>query len=558
MKSQNMSIKKKLLSSFILISLIGGLASVMSLLLLHKTTKDYNYALEHYGFSQGDIGKLCIEIQTSNTLVRDLMLLKDYNSLKASENKLNQSLLAIDGQLSIVEKTISTNEEKTIFTSITQNLSNYQNIRSRVLLFGIAERIDEGVEILNSEGSSLMDSITSDTNKLLQLKIDTCNTLAQKLNILKILTITVISISMIVLFILTSMFAKRIVKSISEPLDKIGQVADEIANGNLDVSLDSNSYSEINKLTQSFSNMLSQLKDYINEISTILGSVSNGNLSITTSNNYKGSFVEIKYSLDEIIKSLVVMFGNIKETSYNVTAGAELLSSSSKSLAEGANYQSNSIHQLLSSIDEINKKVQNTATNANDTASITKSLIHDIKNSEEKMQEMLLAINEIEKSSKDINNIISVIDEIADQTNLLALNASIEAARAGEAGRGFAVVADEVSNLSVQSAYAVNQTTSLINESIKSVNNGRELADKTTTALLKVIEHVKDASNSINNIVLETNNQAKSIEEIKEHIVSISDVVQSNTATAEENAAASEELNSQSENLDQILLRFNL
>lgn len=557
-KDKNMSIKKKLISSFTLISIIGGIASGIGLGLLQKTSSDYNYALKNYGFSQGDIGKLCIEIQTSNSLVRDMLLLKDPASLRKSELELNKCLSAIDSNLATVEKSISSEEEKSIFTSITQNLSNYQSIRSRVLLFGIAERVDEGVEILNSEGAPLMNSITSDTEKLLQLKIDTCNTLANKLRILRTVASIIIVISIISLFILTSILSKYIVKSISDPLDKIEIAAKEIADGNLDISLDTDSYVEINKLSISFSNMISQLKGYISEISEVLGSISSGNLTVKTTDNYKGSFIEIKHSLDDILNSLATIFSSIKETSSYVTGGAEQLSDSAKSLSEGATEQSNSIQDLLESINGINAKVQSTAENANNTTEITKSLINDIKASDEQMKDMLCAMNEIEESSKAINNIISVIEEISGQTNLLALNAAIEAARAGEAGKGFAVVADEVRDLAVQSTDAVNQTSQLINQSIKSVNKGRELANKTAEALLQLSERVKNATKLINSIVSETKEQAASIEQVNKNIISISDVVQSNTAASEESAAASEELSCQAENLDNILIKFTL
>ena len=558
MKNRNISIKKKLLSSFTLIAIIGGIASGIGLVLMQKTSSDYNYALEKYGFAQGNIGKLCVEIQTSNTIVRDMLLYNDLDNQRKLQTDLTESLNNIDEQLANVEETISSNEEKEIFNSITKDLSNYQSIRARVLLFAIAERIDEGASILNSDGSPLMNSITDNTEKLLQLKIDTCNSLAHNIKILQIITSSIIIISIISLFVLTLILAKRIVKSISDPLDKIEVAAKQMAEGNFDISLDTNSYVEINKLSNSFSSMISQLRGYISEISEVLGSISNGNLTVKTSDNYKGDFIEIKNSLDNIVNSLSEVFSSIKTTTSYVTGGAEQLSNSAKSLSEGATDQSLSIQELLDFTNEINEKVQSTAENANSTNIITNLLIDDIKSSDAQMKEMLSAMNEIEKSSNAINSIISVINEIAEQTSLLALNATIEAARAGESGKGFAVVAEEVRDLAVQSTSAVGETSSLIKQSIESVNTGRELANKTAEALLKVIDRVKNASELINNIVSETKDQAQSIEQINKNIISISDVVQSNTAASEESAAASEELNSQAENLDNMLLKFTL
>lgn len=552
------SIRSKLISSFTLISIIGALASSIGLFLLQKTSNDYDYALENYGFSQGDIGKLCIDIQTSNTLIRDMLLSDDYDFNLSTEKKLNDCLSVIESQLSVVEKHILTEEEKEIFSSITDNLSSYQSIRNRVLLFSVVDRIDEAVEVLNSEGSSLMDSITSDTELLLQLKIDTCNVLAQKLKTLRIITSIIIGLSIISLFALTIVLAKSIIKSIIQPFSDLENVANEIANGNLDISLDTDSYIEINKLTDSFSIMISQLKKYISDISEVLNKISSGDLTITTSDNYEGSFMEIKHSLDNIINSLNSIFSKIKETSSTVNGGAQQLSDSAQSLSEGAINQSDSIQELIALLNDINDKVQNTALNANNTGEITSLLIDDIKTSDNLMKDMLSAMDEIEQSSQDISSVISVINEIADQTNLLALNAAIEAARAGEAGKGFAVVAEEVRDLAVQSTDAVNQTASLINNSIESVNKGREYANNTASALASVIERVRNAINLINNIVSETKTQAASLEVINKSVISISDVVQSNSAAAEESAAASQELNSQSETLDNMLEQFIL
>ncbi|CAI3198920.1 methyl-accepting chemotaxis protein [Clostridium neonatale] len=174
------------------------------------------------------------------------------------------------------------------------------------------------------------------------------------------------------------------------------------------------------------------------------------------------------------------------------------------------------------------------------------------------MTEMVSAMNEIEASSMNIKEIINTIDSIAEQTNLLALNAAIEAARAGEAGKGFAVVAEEVRKLAEESSQAVKDTANLIENSIKSVNNGKEIADTTAASLEDVVEHTKEAVQLVDNITKLSEEQAISIEQINGGIDQIADVVQSNSAIAEESAAASEELSAQAETLEVMISRFEL
>ncbi|CAI3657270.1 methyl-accepting chemotaxis protein, partial [Clostridium neonatale] len=207
---------------------------------------------------------------------------------------------------------------------------------------------------------------------------------------------------------------------------------------------------------------------------------------------------------------------------------------------------------------EITEKVKNSTGHAKKTNQIVNELGLHIEESNKKMTEMVSAMNEIEASSMNIKEIINTIDSIAEQTNLLALNAAIEAARAGEAGKGFAVVAEEVRKLAEESSQAVKDTANLIENSIKSVNNGKEIADTTAVSLEDVVEHTKEAVQLVDNITKLSEEQAISIEQINGGIDQIADVVQSNSAIAEESAAASEELSAQAETLEVMISRFEL
>ena len=368
----------------------------------------------------------------------------------------------------------------------------------------------------------------------------------------------IIIVIIIIGLILITKVVQAIIESISNPVEEIKAAALEMAKGNYDLEIEYTSEDEIGVLADCMREMILFTKDNISNITEVLNKFAEGNFDVEIEDNYIGEFIEIKESLEKIVDSINNTFYDIKIVTEQVKDGSEQVASTAQIISERAINQAGIIQELMAAIGEINEKVKVSTEQANSTNVLTIELGNQIELNNEKMNEMVTAMNKIEESSRNIKSIINTIYSISEQTNLLALNAAIEAARAGESGKGFAVVADEIRKLAEESSVAVKNTEILIEDSISNVNNGKNIADEASEALNAVVGKAKEAVEVIGTIAKLTEQGAMSISEVYEGIDQIAEVVESNTAISEESAAASEELSSQSESLQNMIDKFKL
>lgn len=368
----------------------------------------------------------------------------------------------------------------------------------------------------------------------------------------------IIIVIIIIGLILITKVVQAIIESISNPVEEIKAAALEMAKGNYDLEIQYTSEDEIGVLADCMREMILFTKDNISNITEVLNKFAEGNFDVEIEDNYIGEFIEIKESLEKIVDSINNTFYDIKIVTEQVKDGSEQVASTAQIISEGAINQAGIIQELMAAIGQINEKVKVSTEQANSTNVLTRELGNQIELNNEKMNEMVTAMNKIEESSINIKSIINTIYSISEQTNLLALNAAIEAARAGESGKGFAVVADEIRKLAEESSVAVKNTEILIEDSINNVNDGKNVADEASEALSAVVGKAKEAVELIGTIAELTEQGAMAISEVYNGIDQIAEVVESNTAISEESAAASEELSSQSESLQNMIDKFKL
>ena len=353
---------------------------------------------------------------------------------------------------------------------------------------------------------------------------------------------------------------------IRDEVQKLLTSMDSLSQGELNISITVQSADEdtldvhgvFSSIAAKLLESVSSIRRYIAEISSVLAQVSLGNLRVGVASEFRGDFAELKASINRIVESLGGMLSDINIAAEQVASGTKQVSDGSQSISQGATEQASSIEQLTVSIADIASQTRDNAqkaVKASEFSSLVKANAADGTLQMEGLHQAMQAINE---ASSDISRIIKVVDEIAFQTNILALNAAVEAARAGAHGKGFAVVAEEVRNLAQRSAKAASETTELIDGSVKKAEAGTKIANDTAEKLTGIMEAAEKAAALVGDIASASNEQATAIAQVNRGIEQMSQVVQTNAATAEQAAAASEELSGQAAFLKKQVNRFTL
>jgi methyl-accepting chemotaxis protein len=359
-----------------------------------------------------------------------------------------------------------------------------------------------------------------------------------------------------------------LIRGVSKPLGAMTEAMDELANGNLMAHVPhADQLDEIGKLAGSmttFKNQLAaaeqskaeQTRLIVESIGTALAEVAKGNLTHRVESDLTGPFAQLKRDFNGAVEKLQETLRGVLDSSHQIATGAGEISSAADDLSRRTEQQAASLEETAAALEEITATVKKTSANTKETTATVATAKTTAEEGGRVVDTAVKAMDAIAASSKQITDIIGVIDEIAFQTNLLALNAGVEAARAGDAGRGFAVVASEVRALAQRSSEAAKQIKALINASSEHVSDGVKYVGESGTALKRIVEQVVQINALVGEMATAAAQQATGIEEVNAAVAQMDQVTQQNAAMVEQSTAASRNLAGETHNLTSLVSFF--
>jgi len=294
----------------------------------------------------------------------------------------------------------------------------------------------------------------------------------------------------------------------------------------------------------------------VDDVAAGLTALAEGDLTARIERPLIPGLDRLRLDFNNSLDKLQAAMATVGENTNAIAAGSKEIQSASDNLAKRTEQQAAAVEETAAALEEITQTVTDSAKRADEAGSLVARTKAGAEKSGEVVKSAINAMGQIESSSREISNIIGVIDDIAFQTNLLALNAGVEAARAGEAGKGFAVVAQEVRELAQRSANAAKEIKALITTSGEQVRNGVSLVGQTGKALEQIVLEVQDINSNVIAIVEASREQATGLQEINKAVNAMDQNTQQNAAMVEETTAASHSLARESETLRNLLSQF--
>jgi methyl-accepting chemotaxis protein len=454
-------------------------------------------------------------VLTYSAIVRTSMIARSSDAELSTTFKddIAQSVKNGSAIIQKIEPLLASDEEKALMATILEARKKYQASKELVMntrKSGGAEASEKAYKeafepAAKAYGAQVDNLLTTQRKAIDQLAIDIDASSTRSMRLMIVLGLLLVAIAAVAVVIIS--------RSITTPLKRALEVAQQVASGDLSANIEQKGRDEIAELMRALAEMNDSLRAIVSEvqvgtesISTAAGEIASGNFDLSSRTEQQAG------SLEETAASIEQLTSTVKQNAENAQQANQLAMDASDVARKGSGV----VSQVVQTMSEINH------------------------------------------SSNKIVDIISVIDGIAFQTNILALNAAVEAARAGEQGRGFAVVASEVRSLAQRSAAAAKEIKTLIGDSVEKVDIGSRLVNQAGTTMGDVVESIKRVTDIMGEISVASREQSSGIDQISRAITEIDDATQQNAALVEQASATSDMLRSQAQKLAEAGRKFHL
>lgn len=563
-KLNSMKIKDRLKKSYNYIIVIFGMVSLFVAAVMLYSTNDYKKILDDFAYPQGDIALAMNASAEVRSSLRGMVGYETEELIASMTEQHEEAKVEFEYYLEEIRPTMVTEEGHACMDAIDAAWADLLEVDEQIAKVGATTDTAASLkaqEMMFDEYAPKYTALDEALLNLMNVNVEKGDAERVTLNVVILVAYIVMAVAIVFAIVFSKRLSGAIAKSIEGPLNRLAERFVTFAEGDLDSPLPQvDTKDEIAELTDSVAVMANRLTVIIKDLGRLLNEMANGNFAITTDceDQYTGAFNELLMGIRRMNRQIDATIRGVDDASKQVEEGSSNLSESAQALAEGATDQAATVEEMQATINELNTGIQETAAELEKSYKEAQKYAETAEESREDMEELMGAMIRISDASEKIGNIIAEIEDIASQTNLLSLNASIEAARAGDAGRGFAVVADQIRTLAEQSAKSAVDSRELIEASIFEVGEGSKIATKASDSLKEVVTGMQTIAESSKKMSEVSQSQAAGMEQADLAVAKIAEVVQNNSAAAQETSATSEELTAQATTLNEMVSQFTL